>query len=113
MTPGARHLVFIWAVLMGLSAILAVAGDVGHPSRLGAPMILALALAAALKAHLVLRDYLGLRAAPGALKGFTAAAIFTLAVVVASFLVFRTPAVNAAKHASGLTFVKDQISAAF
>jgi hypothetical protein len=91
MADKARSLVAAWAALMALTLVLAFAGDVVHPTRLGAAMTLAVALAAAFKAHLVLRCYLGLRAAPGALAGFTGAVIGALAVVMASFLVFQTP----------------------
>jgi hypothetical protein len=86
-----REIVIVWALLMALSLTLALAADVAHASRLGAAMIGVVAAAAALKAHLVLRTYLGLRVAPGALSGFTSAAALTLLLVSASFLVFATP----------------------
>ena len=91
MASKAKTLLFAWAALMALSLVLAVAGDVSHASRLGAAMLLAVVIAAATKAHLVLRFYLGLRAAPGALAGFTSAVVVTLALVAASFLAFPTP----------------------
>lgn len=96
MASKAKTLLFAWAALMALSLVLAVAGDVSHasglgPSRLGAAMLLAVVIAAATKAHLVLRFYLGLDAAHGALAGFTSAVVVTLALVAASFLAFPTP----------------------
>jgi hypothetical protein len=86
-----REILSVWALLMTLSLALFFAADVAHASRLGAAMIGVVAGAAALKAHLVLRTYLGLRVAPGALFGFTAAAAVTLTLVAASFLLFATP----------------------
>ncbi|WP_298428941.1 hypothetical protein [Rhodoblastus sp.] len=91
MAEKARPLLAAWVALMALSLVLAIAGDVIHPSRLGVAMMLAIVVAAVVKARLVLRFYLGLRAAPGALAGFTSAVALTLAVVVASFLIFPTP----------------------
>ncbi len=89
--PKPREIVNVWALLMALSLTLFFAADVAHASRLGAAMIGVVAVAAALKAHLVLRTYLGLRVAPGALFGFTTAAAVTLLLVSASFLIFATP----------------------
>ena len=86
-----REILIVWALLMALSLTLAFAADVAHASRLGAAMIGVVAAAATLKAHLVLRTYLGLRVAPGALFGFTTAAALTLLLVSASFLFFATP----------------------
>lgn len=86
-----RSLLAAWAMLMALTLALAVAGDVNHPSRLGPVWIVVIALAAAAKARIVLRSYLGLYAAPAALAGFTFAIVLTLAIVSASFLLFTTP----------------------
>ena len=86
-----REILIVWASLMALSLALCFAADVAHASRLGAAMIGVVASAAVLKAHLVLRSYLGLCVAPGALFGFTAAAAVTLTLVAASFLLFATP----------------------
>jgi hypothetical protein len=86
-----REILIVWGLLMALTLALAFAADVAHASRLGAAMIGVVTAAAALKAHLVLRTYLGLRVAPGALSGFTAAAVITLLLVAASFLLFATP----------------------
>jgi hypothetical protein len=91
MTGEVRILLAAWAALMALSLVVAIAGDVAHPSRLGAAMMISLAAAAAIKAHLVLRYYLGLNAARGALAGFTGAVVVALTPVVGSFLVFATP----------------------
>jgi hypothetical protein len=87
----AREIVMVWGLLMALTLALAFAADIVHPSRLGPWMIGVVTGAAALKAHLVLRSYLGLGAAPGALAGFTMAAVVTLALVASSFLFFATP----------------------
>jgi hypothetical protein len=113
MTSTARTLLAAWAALMGLSLAIAFAGDVVHTSRLDAAMIVAVALAAILKSHLVLRCYLGLKAAPGALSGFTGAVIVTLALVAASFLFFSTPSTKSHGQSAGLTFVKAHTSATF
>lgn len=91
MAEKARTLFVAWAALMALSVVLALAGDVSHPSRLGEAMMLLLVVAAAGKAHLVLRFYLGLENVPGALAGFTSAVVAILVLVVTSFLVFPTP----------------------
>jgi hypothetical protein len=86
-----RDILMVWGLLMALTLALALAADVAHASRLGPLMIGVVAAAAAVKAHLVLRTYLGLGAAPGALSGFTTAAVAALLTVAASFLFFATP----------------------
>lgn len=86
-----RILLFAWAALMGLTLVLALTGDVTGVRHLGTAMLSILALAAVAKAHLVLRLYLGLGSAPGALAGFTSVIVLAFAIVVASFLVFPTP----------------------
>jgi EamA domain-containing membrane protein RarD len=113
MTSTIRALIAAWAALMALSLALAFAGDVVHTSRLGAVGIAMVALAAAFKAYLVLRCYLGLKAAPGALSGFSGVVVVTLALVAASFLFFSTPSTKSHGQSAGLTFVKDHSSAAF
>jgi hypothetical protein len=91
MAEKVRTLVAAWAALIAFSFVLAFAGDVIHPSRLGIAMLLAVVIAAGVKAHLVLRFYLGLKVARGALAGFTSAVVFTLVVVAMSLLIFPTP----------------------
>jgi hypothetical protein len=93
---------------MALSLVLALAGDVVHASRLGNAMIVAVALAVALKAHLVLRVYLGLKAAPGALAGFTGAAVAAIVLVAASILVFPTPHSTPVNKDNRMTLSKEQ-----
>jgi hypothetical protein len=85
-------LIFQWAALMALSLVLGFAGDVASLSRPGALGIVVIACVAAIKARIVLRSYLGLFRAPGALAGFSAAVFGLLALVAASFLIFPTPA---------------------
>jgi hypothetical protein len=108
MANSIRPLVAAWAALMALSLVLALAGDVVHASRLGTAMIVAVALAVSLKAHLVLRVYLGLKAAPGALAGFTSAAVLAIVLVAASFLVFPTPQSNHVNKDEKMTLSKEQ-----
>lgn len=84
-------LLAVWAALMALTFAQGWVADVGHVSRLGAAMILAIGVVAVVKARLVLRHYLGLGVAPGALAGFTVAIALILGVVVAGFLIFPTP----------------------
>src|SRR6266700_3385819 len=98
MRASIHSLLAVWAALMALTLLLAIAGDVGHASRLGPIWILLIALAVAAKARLVLGVYLGLSAAPAALSGFTSAVVLALAIVVASFLVFPTPAHRMARQ---------------
>ncbi len=85
-------LLFDWAALMALSLVLGFAGDVAGLSRPGAVALVVIALAAAFKARIILRSYLGLVRAPGALAGFFAAVFIVLALVAVSFLIFPTPA---------------------
>lgn len=56
-----------WAVLLALSAASTALAASGAG---GAAMDLPLLALAGLKAHVILRDYLGLSTAPGWLKGF-------------------------------------------
>jgi uncharacterized BrkB/YihY/UPF0761 family membrane protein len=81
-----------WAALMALTLVLAVAGEVVGSTRPGAIGICVIACVAALKARIVLRSYLGLFRAPGALGGFSSAVFVLLALVAVSFLIFPTPA---------------------
>ncbi|WP_294532209.1 hypothetical protein [uncultured Rhodoblastus sp.] len=83
-------LIFAWVQLMALSVLLALAG--GGASLPGSVGIVVIAAVAAIKARIVLRSYLGLSRAPGALAGFFAAVVTVLAVVAISFLIFPTPA---------------------
>jgi hypothetical protein len=89
-----KTLVIAWAQLMALSAILAFAGDIVGPSRPGAVWLVVIACVAAFKARVILRSYLGLMRAPGALNGFFAAVFIVLALVAVSFLIVPTPAGN-------------------
>ncbi len=66
-------LVLNWVALMALSLILAFAADIGGAARPGAVWVLVIAGAAAFKSRIVLRTYLGLARAPGALAAFTVA----------------------------------------
>ena len=91
MSSPIRSLLAAWGALMALTLVLAFAGDVVHASRLGPVWIVLIALVAGAKARIVLGSYLGLSAAPHALLGFTGAQVVALAVVVASFLIFKTP----------------------
>jgi hypothetical protein len=84
-------LVLNWAALMALSLILAFAADVGGAARPGAVWIAVIAGAAAFKSRIVLRSYLGLAKAPGALAGFFSVALALLGVVAISFVIFPTP----------------------
>jgi hypothetical protein len=94
---------FAWAQLMALSLALALAG--GGPSPPGIVGILVIACVAAIKARIVLRSYLGLGRAPGALAGFFSAIVAVLTLVVASFLIFPTPATaNSGPGAIAATF---------
>jgi hypothetical protein len=76
-----------WFALMALSIVLAVAADTTHASRLGIGLLALVGAAAFLKARLVLAVYLGLRVAPSALAGFSAAVGAILAIVVLSFMI--------------------------
>jgi hypothetical protein len=107
MAAKVRPFIVAWAALMALSLVLALAGDVIHASRLGAAMMLAIVGAAAVKAHLVLRFYLGLDGAPSALAGFTSAVVILLVLVAGSFLFFASPQRSAVKEAPRLTLVKE------
>ena len=91
MSAQTRTLLAVWAALMALTFAQGWAADVGHVSRLGAAMIVGIGLVAVVKARLVLRHYLGLGVAPGALAGFTALITLILGLVVAGFLIFPTP----------------------
>ena len=82
---------FAWAQLMALSLALALALAGGGRSPPGIVGILVIAGVAAIKARIVLRSYLGLARAPGALAGFFCVIVTVLALVAASFLIFPTP----------------------
>jgi hypothetical protein len=84
-------LVLNWAALMALSLILAFAADIGGAARPGAVWIFVIAGAAAFKSRIVLRSYLGLGRAPGALAGFFSVALALLGLVAISFVIFPTP----------------------
>jgi hypothetical protein len=71
---------------MGLTAMLALVADVSHTSRIGAAGMAGIGLVTLLKARMILADYLGLRAVPGALTGFVSAVALTLVIVVAAFV---------------------------
>ncbi len=89
-----HSLFFAWAALMASTLIMAFAGDVVGLSRPGAAWLVVIACVAAFKARVILRSYLGLMRAPGALAGFFAAVFVVLACVAVSFLIFPTPARN-------------------
>jgi hypothetical protein len=84
-------LVLNWGALMALSLILAFAADIGGAARPGVVWVLVIAGAAAFKSRIVLRSYLGLARAPGALAGFFTVAMALLGLVAASFVIFPTP----------------------
>ena len=84
-------LVLNWAALMALSLILAFAADIGGAARPGAVWIFVIAGAAAFKSRIVLRSYLGLAKAPGALAGFFTVALALLGLIAVSFVIFPTP----------------------
>jgi hypothetical protein len=84
-------LVLNWAVLMALSLLLAFAADIGGAARPGAVWVFVIAGAAAFKSRIVLRSYLGLARAPGALAGFFTVALALLGLVAISFVIFPTP----------------------
>jgi hypothetical protein len=91
MKESALSLVFDWTELMILSALIAFAADIINPSRPGAVWLVVIACAAAAKARIILRSYMGLSRAPAALAGFFAVVLGVLALVAASFLIFPTP----------------------
>jgi hypothetical protein len=91
MRDASLSLLFNWAALMALSLVLAFAADVTHAASPGAVWIVVIAGVAALKSRVVLRSYLGLSHAPGALAGFFTAVFVVLALVASSFLIFPTP----------------------
>ncbi len=98
-------LLFNWAALMALTVILAFAGDVVGLSQPSPIWLVVIALAAAFKARIILRNYLGLFRAPGALAGFFSAVFILLALVAVSFLIFPTPArTSGGKPAFAQTF---------
>jgi len=84
-----RRLVITWAALMALSLALAAAASVWSAARLGPVWLVAIGAVAALKSRLILGEYLMLRVAPGALRGFTAAVAFTVVVVIGAFIAVR------------------------
>lgn len=84
-----RHLIAVWAVLIVMTIVVAVAADVTRASRLGAIWLLLIAIVTLAKTRLVLGYYLGLRRNRGALNGMTGAVALTLAIVVAAFVVIR------------------------
>ena len=84
-------LVLNWAALMALSLILAFAADIGGAARPGAVWVFVIAGAAAFKSRIVLRSYLGLARAPGALAGFFTVALALLGLVAVSVVIFPTP----------------------
>ena len=74
-----------WAMLMSLSLAFAIVADATRPTRLSHVALLLVGVVAVLKARLVLADYLGLRATPAALAGFSTAIVAIFALVVLSF----------------------------
>ncbi len=105
MRAATLSLLFDWAALMALSLVLGFAGDVAGVARPGAVSLVVIALAAAFKARIILRSYLGLARAPGAAAGFFAAVFVLLAIVAVSFLIFPTPAkTSGARAAFAQTF---------
>ena len=92
MKESTLSLVFDWAELMVLSALMAFAAAIISPSRPGAVWLVVIACVAAAKARIILSSYLGLSRAPAALAGFFSVALIVLALVLASFLIFPTPA---------------------
>ncbi len=71
---------------MALTIAMTIAADVRADSKLGDLAVLAIVVAAALKARIILSRYLGLSCAPGALTAFTATVVVLLAAVAFSFL---------------------------
>lgn len=56
-----------WAMLLALSAASTALAASGFT---GAALVVPVLMLSGLKAHVILRDYLGLRVAPGWLRGF-------------------------------------------
>jgi len=108
-----HSLLAAWAMLMALTLALALAADVGHASRLGPIWIGLIALVAVVKARIVLGAYLGLNRAPSALSGFTSAVVIALAIVVASFVFFPTPAHRLAQQPTSAALAMRPPSGAF
>jgi hypothetical protein len=92
MKHSSYSLVLNWAELMALSALMAFAANIAGPSRSGAVWLVVIACVAAVKARIILSSYLGLSRAPAALAGFFSVALIVLALVLASVLIFPTPA---------------------
>lgn len=82
-----KSLIGAWALLMGLSIALAFAAEAARPQHYLFAWSILVAAVAFWKARIVLSAYLGLRAARGALGGFSLAVAFILALVVASLAV--------------------------
>lgn len=89
MSPGRRRLITAWLVLMALTAVMTLAADVRHASRLGGIALIVTAAVATIKSRLVLGAYLGLRSNRGVLDGITAAIVVILMVVSASFVLIQ------------------------
>ncbi|MDE3175371.1 MAG: hypothetical protein KGM15_04585 [Pseudomonadota bacterium] len=85
MPRAAPRLFLAWMLLMALSGALALFADVRHDAPLSMLGIAAAAFAALAKCRIVLADYLDLRQAPGALRGFLAAIAAIVLIVAASF----------------------------
>jgi len=102
-----------WAALMALTMFMALTADVSHASRLGPIWIGLIALVAVVKARIVLGAYLGLNRAPSALSGFTSAVVIALAIVVASFVFFPTPAHRLAQQPTSAALAMRPPSGAF
>ena len=90
MSERTRSLVRAWLALMALSLALAVAADVRALSSQLPPLaLIAIGAVVVLKARLILRDYLELRASPGFLSALLAMVVLTLTVVIAAFMLAR------------------------
>ena len=89
MTVEQRRLTIAWAMLMGLSLAIAIAGDVRQSSRLAPLWLVTVGVVTTLKVKLILGDYLGLRHSRGALVAFTLAGALTLVLVIGAFIAVR------------------------
>lgn len=86
MPKDTRRLLRAWALLMGLSAALALFADIRHNAPLSTLGVAAAALVVIAKCRIVLADYLDLRRSSDALRGFLAATATILVIVAVSFV---------------------------
>lgn len=92
MRSSTRRLLTTWLALMVLMGMAGFIADVSQHGTLSPAALIALAAVTAVKARLVLAQYLQLRSAPAFLNGLTVAAVAVLAIVTVTFVVdFRTP----------------------